>query len=309
MNASRTCVSLVSDSLAALCLPLQLPEGYGTVCTPELLCASRLRRHVSEITQAGRSDMPVSIGSLALLAERMPHLTACSVHISEESAAAPAAAAAGAAAPGPGPSPSGTRLPPALRRFAVASLDALTAAEAGALLDAAAAQLGQLEDLLINLSTAPTSDRCLAALPRMRNLRTLRVLWGGLGYSEFTDGQIADLRAAPALEDVYLSSIDGAMLRRLLRPPHSLRWKQLRCLPERIDDATAEALTSLGATLTAIDLYECSRLSSFDFLRRLPQLTELRLDTCATNAAVMASLIGGLQSCVNLSFWLSATWA
>jgi len=178
----------------------------------------------------------------------------------------------------------------------------LTAGDASALLDAAAAQLEHLEDLTVDLQMTPAPDACLAALPRMRKLRTLALMWSGMEYDQIKDAHIADLRAVPALEDVHLGMMSAAMLRRVLRPPHSLRWTRLQSLPERIDNDSVQSLISLSATLTAINLYECSRLSSFDFLRRLPQLTELRLDTCGTNAGVIASLLGGLQSCVRLEF-------
>jgi len=234
------------------------------------------------------SDMRITVDSLALLAERMPHLTGCSIEITGKSAAAPG--------------PPTIRLPPALRRFGFSSAGVLTAAEATALLHAAAAQLEHLEELAVNLKMTPAPDRCLAALPQMPTLRKLRLLWSGLEYDQITDAHIADLRAAPALEDVHLSVMSAAMLRRVLRPPHQLRWTRLQSLPERIDNDSVQSLISLSATLTAINLYECSRLSSFDFLRRLPQLTELRLDTCGTNAGVIASLLGGLQSCARLEF-------
>jgi hypothetical protein len=113
----------------------------------------------------------------------------------------------------------------------------------------------------------------------------------------YSDAQIDEFRAMPHLDSVNVSvEDDAAMLRRLLRTPHSLQWKSLGYMD--FDAERAALLLSLPS-LTSLS----GRLKSVDpaFLLQLPNLTELNLDLAGA-AATPEQQLTALQGCTKLTF-------
>ena len=143
------------------------------------------------------------------------------------------------------------------------------------------------------LSFAP-----LALLPRLLRLKIVRPA-GGV---ELSDAQVAELRTLPQLQELHVQPMSNSLLCRLLAQPHNLQWQQI-LLPEPLDDEAAALLPQLPS-LTVIRPYFSVACSNFDFLRRLPNLTNVQLNICESNDAPgrIESLIGGLQCCSQINF-------
>jgi len=155
--------------------------------------------------------------------------------------------------------------------------------------------LSQLTTLILELPfiDGQLSFAPLALMPRLRHLKIVQPA-GGV---ELSDAQVAELRALPQLQELYVQPMSNSLLCRLLAQPHDLQWQEI-ALPDPLDDEAAALLPQLPS-LTAIKPHFSVASSNFDFLRRLPKLTCVHLNICASNAAPgrIESLVGGLQCC------------
>jgi hypothetical protein len=110
---------------------------------------------------------------------------------------------------------------------------------------------------------------------------------------------VDELRALPRLQEVDVS-VTLPLLRRLLRQPHQLQWKQLS-LDGIFDDAAAALLPQLPSLTKIHQIAKCAR---FEWLAELPNLTEasfwLHTNFNVPAASRPASLVAGLRQCANV---------
>jgi len=135
----------------------------------------------------------------------------------------------------------------------------------------------------------------LAPLAALTRLRMLDILSGGA--AELSDAQAVELRALPRLHSLDIPDIATTALRRLLRQPHNLEWKQIS-LPFAVKDEAAALLPQLPSLTKIHGATACMR---FDWLRGLPNLTNVKLAFLGPGQEGRAdSLVAGLQSCTNV---------
>lgn len=114
------------------------------------------------------------------------------------------------------------------------------------------------------------SFETLQSLPHLVNLT---IDWRG-DDDLFTDEQADAIRALPNLHQVMIGRSSPAVLRRLLRRPHELRWQRLNYRWSHLDDERADLLSCLPSQ-TTLHVYNCkeSILKAFP----LPNLLNLLL--------------------------------
>jgi len=105
------------------------------------------------------------------------------------------------------------------------------------------------------------------------------------------------MRALRHLESVNLTCIDAPQLRRLLAPPHTLRWHSLSQLPLITEDV-APLLTTLP--LHELDASEELAMPHCDWLAQLPELTELVLGSACEVAVDAGRILQSVGSCTRL---------
>jgi hypothetical protein len=250
----------------------------------------KIRRPVSPLVQLAQSTMSRHVGriklldltdsTLAVLATRMAHLRElhCTLALP--------------------PSDEPLAFPAALRRL---NIDFVVLA--GAIrFNAATAAIGRLpllEELTIRLDELDPqfSFAPLAALPLLGRLEIIRPRDGA--ELALSDAQVDQLRALPQLREVKMP-MTTALLRRLLRQPHQLRWHQIS-LPVALDDEAAALLLQLPLRTSINAVAQCDH---FDWLRGLPNLSFVSLSSGAAPGDVrqlrVASMVAGLQHCTRI---------
>jgi len=252
-----------------------------------LLCHSPLRRHVAFLDCLGSCDIFVSPERIHLMSHRLPQLRELTVTVRP-------------------PMPSGVALqfPPGLRllRLVLQSEkddgnDVGFAELFNAALDAAAS-LEQLQDLQLHirgLSHGREFPGSLAALTRARSLRHLKFALGGFQVPRFGDAHVADLRALVQLHTLAFNRVNTPLLRRLLAPPHALRWQELGGLWQLTKDDAA-----LLVSLSLRTLYANLAMPHADFLLQLPQLTTLRLSAAGQGPPDTERILQAVGTCAQL---------
>jgi hypothetical protein len=237
--------------------------------------------------------------TLALLAERMPHLRSLEVSLDSTALLRPSDSSVILRLPFPlsltellvhwsDSDPSGS-----------APSDPVAAAEYFNALVLSLSSLAHLSKLTLRVPKWQP-DWSLAPLQRLPCLR--RLVLDHASYSradvaeQMTDAQVAELRALTQLESVWINHMSLSLLSRLLAPPHQLRWQELRGLRQWTADAAA---LMQQLPLTNINV---SRLAMphMDFLLHMQQLTQLRLGPAANVPFQTARIFRTLASCTSL---------
>ena len=262
------------DSMRRLELEISQPREQQLVT----VARSAMGRHVTSLGSVG-FILPVDAATLSVLADRMAHLRALSCRLR---------------LPPPGPAEP-LAFPSNLRRLGI-DLASLNARHHNAAVSAIS-RLPLLDELDIELSmlNPQFSFAPLAALPRLRCLN----VWGIAG--KLSDAQVDQLRALPHLQELNVE-MSTALLRRLLRLPHSLQWQQI-WLPWPLEDEFAALLPQLPSLTKIKESVMCDR---FDWLRGLPNLTEVQLSFDWPDGAVdhAESLVAALQCCTKIEVLL-----
>jgi hypothetical protein len=174
-------------------------------------------------------------------------------------------------------------------------------------------RLPLLQSLRLGVSLLPSVLISFAPLVALRQLRSFSVGFecdeeeedeGEYKDRQLSDAQVDELRALPWLHKVRVIPMAAATLRRLLRQPHQLQWREIR-LPYPLDDEITALLPQLPSFTDLGDLWtSCTR---FDWLRGLPNLTLPSLSPLEPlDADGTHSLSAALQGCVKLeSMYLS----
>ena len=269
LQVSRSWLA-AAESMASL----QLRMGHPLVPL-RVVARSAVGRHVTHIGSAS-ARMPLTADALFIVAHHMAHLRElnCEVNVT----------------PSEGP----LAFPPGLQtlRLQVTGDSAATIRTISRLplLESLTLFLPYIDDQL--------SFTQLASLPQLRDLSVC--LTDDNDVTEFSDAQVAELRTMPLLRRLDVKPMPNSLLRRLLAQPHELQWQDIE-LPSRLDDDAAALLPQLPS-LTKLNAgcHVNATCSRFDFVRRLPNLTDVRItiiDPIASDAGRMESLVAGLQCC------------
>jgi hypothetical protein len=254
---------------------LELQVEWATAAPVGQMAHSAMGRHIGRL-QCDDLDAD----ALALLAARLAHLRQLTCFLGLPDADQPEAGQP-------------IRFPASLRLLDI-HFEHLTDVQINAVI-AAIGRLPLLEELGIvmdaldrRMSFAP-----LAGLPLLRCLKVT----SNEPQAEFGDAQVDQLRALPRLEKISILP-STPVLRRLLRRPHDLQWRQLP-LPYPLDDEAAALLPQLPS-LTAI--YRSTSCSRFDWLRGLPNLTGIGLAVHSPMGAAgyAESLVAALRCCIGV---------
>ena len=252
-------------------LQLKLVFSSSPVC---VVAASAMGRHVTVLGHA-HQRLSLNTDALSVVARLMPHLRVLFCALD--------------------PSPPGELLsfPAALRELEIDQRGPVSAAALSVTLTAVS-RLSRLESFTILLPARLDSHLSFAPLAALPQLRSLDVRWSDDG--SLSDAQADELRTMPRLHHLSLSFMTTDTLYRLLRQPHDLQWQQLPLLRPLDDEAAAllpqlPSLTKIGAVVG------CER---FDWLRGLPNLTEVSLYLRVHDAGRCASLVDGLRGCTNI---------
>jgi hypothetical protein len=262
-----------AQSMASLQLEVGPPSASVSV-----VAASAMGRHVAVL---GHDYERVSLDTdaLSVVARLMPHLRGLFCVL--------------------GPPPPGEPLsfPASLRELEIDQRGPVSAAELNDTLTAVG-RLSRLESLLIMLPARTDPQISFAPLAALPQLRILRIYWSADG--SLSDAHLDELRAMPRLHRLTVSKMNPETLRRLLRQPHDLQWKDIS-LPKLLDDDTAALLPQLPS-LTKIDVTVSCEL--FGWLRGLPNLARVDLTFAQPVGAEgrVPSLISGLGSGSNIEF-------
>jgi hypothetical protein len=241
------------------------------------MCHSRLSRHVSGLFVC--DGLKLSASQLALLATHLPQL-----HEMQCAVALPAPDEA-------------LILPLNLTKLNVDFGEHSSPSQLDAMMRALG-QLSLLRDLVLRLHESLCfSFQPLHALPLLNTLLVRSYRW-----EDLSNAQIDELRAMPHLHTMSLNP-EADLLRRLLRTPHSLQWKNVGD-EFRLDDECAALLLLLPSLTKLGGVFEADPA----FLQQLPNLEELELNLIyARSAPAPQLLLTALQGCSKLtSLFLSS---
>ena len=271
-------------SMASLGLTVRRPSVLLRV-----IAESTVGRHVAQLG-ADEIHISITLGLLSVVARLMPQLRGLSCDLKLT------------------PAQALLTFPPGLRELHLRITDGPTAADINAALRVVS-RLPLLEGFILHLNDfdEQISFAPLSSLPLLRHLSIL----SPPHRPEFSDAQVAELRALTLLQRLDVRPMSTPLLRRLLKQPHDLQWRRM-ILPDDLSDAVVAllpqlpTLTGFGAVFgNATSAMSCS---NFDFLRQLPQLTHVgfRISEPST-AARIDSLMAALPCCSQIEFLTIST--
>ena len=248
--------------------------GFTAECRTALIesvSASAMARHVGDLEVV--VNVRMSADEAESVAVNMPHLRRLQCWVPQ--------------LPADGP----LLFPAGLRELVLLVDDSASAAEINTAI-AGAGRLEQLDTLNLRLRSRDSliSFAPLAALLRLRAFSI-----DGAADVDFSDAQVAELRALPRLHTVRIDRLTIGDLRRLLRRPHDLQWQHV-ALMSRVDEETGALLTQLPSLTRIREFMGCER---FEWMSGLPNLTDVDfwLDASPAAEGRAASLVAGLAHC------------